>query len=61
MLILRIGGHSRTELPLQRNEVKQMLLVLKPDGDDDVEIKGVQRVDHRDVGAHCDAHRQRFG
>ena len=30
MLILRIGGHSEIELPLQRNEVKQMLLILKP-------------------------------
>ena len=30
MLILRVGGHSEIELPLQRNEVKQMLLILKP-------------------------------
>ena len=30
MLILRIGGHSEIELLLQRNEVKQMLLILKP-------------------------------
>ena len=30
MLVLRIGGHSEIELPLQRNEVKQMLLILKP-------------------------------
>jgi len=30
VLVLRIGGHSEIELPLQRNEVKQMLLILKP-------------------------------
>ena len=30
MLVLRIGGNSEIELPLQRNEVKQMLLILKP-------------------------------
>ena len=30
MLIFRVGGHSEIELPLQRNEVKQMLLILKP-------------------------------
>ena len=30
MLVFRIGSHSGTELLLQRNEVKQMLLILKP-------------------------------
>ena len=30
MLILRVGGHGEIGLPLQRNEVKQMLLILKP-------------------------------
>ena len=30
MLILRIGSHSRTELLLQGNEIRQMLLILKP-------------------------------
>ena len=30
MLVFGIGSHSGTELLLQRNEVKQMLLILKP-------------------------------
>lgn len=30
MLILGVGGHSRTELPLQGNQVNPMLLILKP-------------------------------
>ena len=30
MLIFRVGGHSRTELLLQGNESKQMLLILRP-------------------------------
>ena len=30
MLIFGIGSHSRTELLLQGNEIRQMLLILKP-------------------------------